>query len=48
MSASLIAIVTVLYIGVAGSEWISGNGGMSVVFSGYAIANLGLIWQVWK
>lgn len=45
MSASLIAIVTVIYLGVAVTEFIADRPGMSVVFVGYALANLGLIYN---
>jgi hypothetical protein len=45
MSASLIAIVTLIYLGVAISEWKAQRPGMAVVFLGYAFANLGLIYQ---
>ena len=43
MSAGLIAIVTVIYIGVAASEWHAGSLGLSIAFAGYAVANVGLI-----
>lgn len=45
MSATLVGIVTVIYIGVAVSELRNNNGGMAVVYFGYSVANLGLIWQ---
>lgn len=45
MSWQLIAIVTVIYLGVAASEYVAGRPGMAVVFAGYAIANCGLIYQ---
>lgn len=43
MSAGLIALVTVIYIGVAVSELLRGNTGMCIAFAGYAFANIGLI-----
>lgn len=46
MSAPLIAIVTLIYIGVTISEFRSGHTGMGMAFAGYAFANVGLIWQV--
>ncbi len=46
MSATLIAIVTIIYIGVTISEFWNGHFGMGVAFAGYAFANVGLIWQV--
>lgn len=45
MSATLIAIVTLIYLGVALSEWRQDHAGMAVVFLGYALANLGLIYH---
>ena len=45
MSAPLIGIVTVIYLGVVVTEFIGGRPGMALCFFGYAIANLGLIWQ---
>ena len=45
MSPLLLAIVTVIYGGVAASEWSADRPGMSLVFVGYALANVGLIWQ---
>ena len=48
MSAWLIGIVTIIYAGVAASEWVAGNKGMSLTFLGYSFANIGLIMQVWK
>lgn len=47
MSIGLIALVTLIYIGVAISEAWSGRPGMAVVFVGYAFANLGLIWNIY-
>lgn len=43
MSASLIAIVTVIYIAVAANEVRAGNLGLAIAFAGYAAANVGLI-----
>lgn len=44
-SAFLIAIVTIIYLGVAVTEFIAGRHGMSICFVGYALANLGLIYN---
>jgi hypothetical protein len=43
MSTTLIAIVTLLYIGIAVSEAVQGNHGLAMAFSGYAFSNIGLI-----
>ena len=43
MSALLIGVVTVIYVGVAVSEWHAGHSGMALAFAGYALANIGLI-----
>ena len=44
MSAGLVAVVTVIYIGVSASELYHGNNAMALVFFGYTIGNLGFIW----
>jgi len=43
MSGPLLAIVTLIYLGVAVAYWIDGRDGMAFVFVGYALANVGLI-----
>ena len=45
MSAILISIVTVIYLGVAVTEFVAGRPGISIAFLGYALANLGLIYN---
>ena len=45
MSVYLIAIVTLIYLGVAVSEFLAYRPGMAWVFLGYAVANCGLIYQ---
>lgn len=42
MSASLIAFVGVIYLGIAVDEGIKGHWPMALVFVGYALANVGL------
>ena len=44
MSKWLIALVTLIYIVTAIAYLIEGNKGMSLVFAGYSVANVGLIW----
>lgn len=46
MSAGLISVVTLCYLGVAFDQLRLGNFGMALVWSGYAIANVGLIWSM--
>lgn len=46
MSATLLIIVTMIYVGVALSEVQSGNVPMAIVFGSYALANVGLILQL--
>ena len=46
MSTGLIALVTFIYMGVAGSEIWGGNYGIALVFASYAMANVGLIWSM--
>lgn len=48
MSAGLIGIVTIIYLGVAASEYQNGSKGMCITFIGYSLANLGLIYQTWR
>lgn len=44
MSAWLIAVCTLIYAGVAVTEALAGRWAMVIVYSGYAWANVGLIW----
>lgn len=46
MSAPLISLVTLIYLGVCVDQAAKGNYGMSLCFAGYAVANLGLIWAM--
>jgi len=48
MSITLIAIVTLIYMGVFVSEAFNQSLGMAVVYLGYSIANLGLIMAMSK
>lgn len=48
MSAPLIAVVTILYLGVAISLYLEGRTGMSLCFLGYCLANIGIIIDVAK
>lgn len=43
MSAWLIILVTLCYVGVSVSEAWKGNYGVAIVFFGYSVANVGLI-----
>ena len=43
MSASLIAFVTLIYVGVAVNEMRLGNAAMAIVYGGYSLANIGLV-----
>jgi hypothetical protein len=42
MSAGLIAFVGLIYAGIAVNEFVNGRVPMSVVYAGYALANVGL------
>lgn len=46
MSPLLLALVTLLYAGVAISEAIAGRWPMVLVWFAYALANVGFIWSV--
>ena len=48
MSGGLILIVMVVYSFVAIMEFVKGNYGMAIVFSGYAFSNVGLAWMASK
>lgn len=45
MSAWLIGVVTLIYLGVAVGYYMDSRSGMAFTFVGYALANLGLIWD---
>jgi hypothetical protein len=45
MSAPLIALVTLIYLGVAWGYYAEGRPGMAFTFIGYSVANIGLIWD---
>lgn len=45
MSTWLIAVVTLIYFGVAVSFWREGNLGNAWVFAGYALANGGFLYS---
>jgi hypothetical protein len=45
MSAPLIALVTLIYLGVAWGYLGENRPGMAFTFVGYSIANIGLIWD---
>lgn len=46
MSTPLLAIVTMIYLGVGVSELRAGRPAMCLVFAAYALANVGLIWNI--
>lgn len=46
MSANLIGLVTLIYLGVAVSLYLEGRTGLSLCFIGYALANGGIIWDL--
>jgi hypothetical protein len=48
VSGWLIAIVTLIYVGVAISFWLEGRPGMAITFAGYSLANIGLILEAMK
>lgn len=43
MSTALLSAVTLAYVGIALSECVKGNYSMALVFTGYSLANVGLI-----
>lgn len=48
MSVWLLWLVTGAYVLTAFDLWQSDRGGLAVCFTGYALANLGMIWEVLK
>jgi hypothetical protein len=44
MSAGLLGLTTIIYLGVSFAEWRAGHPGLAIAFFGYAFSNLGLIW----
>ena len=46
MSIPLLAVVTLIYFGVAVSEYGAGRHGMSLAWVAYAVANVGMIWNI--
>lgn len=42
MSAWLIALTGIMYAGVAVDQYVKGAGAMSIVYVGYALANVGM------
>lgn len=46
MSTPLIAIVTAIYVAVSGTLAYQRRWGMALVFIAYALANVGLIWDL--
>jgi hypothetical protein len=47
-SVPLILFVALIYLGVSVSEYYAGRTGMSVVFIGYALSNIGFILALLK
>jgi len=43
MSTPLVIIVTLIYLGVALDQFIKGSYSVGTMFSGYALANLGIL-----
>lgn len=48
VSAALVVIPTLCYVGVAINEAMRGDWKTVVVFAGYSFANCGLVWGLWK
>lgn len=48
MSAPILWLVTGCYVLTAVDLWVNGRTGLSICFAGYAIANLGMIYEVMK
>jgi hypothetical protein len=48
LSAPLVALVSLIYLGVCVSEWNAGRPGLGAMWAGYALANLGFIYHILK
>ena len=48
LSVALLIIPTLCYIGIGVNEALRRNGPGFIVFWGYAFANLGLLWGLWR
>ena len=48
MGIPLVIVVTLIYASVGVGECRMGRWGLGIMFVGYAIANLGIIWQMSK
>ena len=48
MSTYLIALVMLIYAWVAADQYMAGNTGMAIAFTGYAFSNAGLIMMAGK
>lgn len=48
MSIWLLWLVTGCYVLTAVDLWATGREGLGLCFAGYAVANLGMIWEVLK
>ena len=46
MSAPLVGLVTLIYIGVCVSEWYAGRPGLGTMWGFYGLANLGFIYHI--
>ena len=46
MSAPLVALVSLIYVGVALSEWHAGRPGLGAMWAGYSLANIGFIYHI--
>lgn len=45
MSHTLIAAIGVAYIWIAVDQYLKGQGGVALMFAGYAISQIGIYWQ---
>lgn len=48
MSASLLAVVTVIYLAVAASMFLQDRSPLALVYFAYALGNIGFIWELCK
>lgn len=48
MNASLLILVSTIYVGIAIGYFTRGEPGMGVAFLGYAAANGGFLWELYR
>ena len=48
MGLPLVVIVTLIYFGVGLGQFSDGRPGLGIMFIGYALANIGILWEMMR